>query len=50
MYTLNDLIMDLLMKYIIVGGIFGMFLFSIIIIVLPLVMTAHNKISRKNTE
>lgn len=42
--------MDLLMKYIIVGSIFGMLLFSIITIVLPLVITAHNKISRNNTE
>ncbi|WP_096852143.1 hypothetical protein, partial [Escherichia coli] len=32
----------------IAGSLFGMFLFSVITIVLPIVLRAHNKINRSN--
>ena len=45
---MHDMILDLLMKYLIAGSLFGMFLFSVITIVLPNVLRAHNKITRTN--
>lgn len=44
------MILDLLMKYLIAGSLFGMFLFSVITIVLPIVLRAHNKITEATTE
>ncbi len=49
MQTTSDLILDLLIKHFVVGSITGMTIFSLITLVLPLVMTIHNKLS-KDTE
>ena len=43
---MQDMILDLLMKYLIGGSLFGMLLFSIITIMLPLALKAHNKINK----
>ena len=43
---MQGMILVLLMKYLIGGSLFGMFLFSLITIMLPIALKAQNKIDR----
>ena len=47
MQTTSDLILDMLIKHFVVDSITGMTMFGLITLVLPLVMTIHDKMNRR---